>query len=57
MSSYEQRVEQTDPKYQYLLVAAEPYETIGFKIPNVEIDFSQGKFYEAWDKEQKKYTL
>ena len=51
MSSYEQRVEKPDPKYQYLLVGAEPYETIGFKIPNIEIDFSEGKYFEAWDKE------
>ena len=57
MSAYEQRIEKPDPKYQYLLVAAEPYETIGFKIPNIEIDFSEGRYFEAWDKEQKRYTL
>lgn len=57
MSAYEQRVEKPDEKYQYLLVAAEPYEVVGFKIPNVEIDFSEGKYFEAWDKEQKRYTL
>jgi splicing factor 3A subunit 2 len=38
-------------------VAAEPYETVAFKIPNIEIDFGTGKFFESWDKEQKKYTL
>ncbi|GMI11080.1 hypothetical protein TrRE_jg7470, partial [Triparma retinervis] len=38
MSSYEQRVEAPDPKYQYLLFAAEPYETVAFKIPNEPID-------------------
>ena len=57
MSAFEQRVEKPDHKYQYLLVAAEPYETVGFKIPNIEIDFSEGKYFEAWDKEQKRYTL
>ena len=57
MSSYEQRIEKPDHKYQYLLVAAEPYETIGFKIPNIEIDFSEGKYFEAWDREQQRYTL
>ena len=51
MSSFEQRVEKPNGKYQYLLVAAEPYETVGFKIPNIEIDFSEGKYFEAWDKE------
>jgi splicing factor 3A subunit 2 len=34
MSAYEQRVEVADPRWQYLLFAAEPYETIAFKIPN-----------------------
>ena len=57
MSSFQQRVEKPDAKFQYLLVAAEPYETIGFKIPNIQVDFAEGKYFEAWDKEQKKYTL
>ena len=57
MSSYEQKVEAADEKYQYLLFAAEPYETIAFKIPNMEIDFSEGKYFDAWDKDKRKYTL
>ena len=57
MSSFEQHVEKPDNKYQYLLIAAEPYETIGFKIPNIEIDFADGKYFESWEKEHKKYTL
>ena len=57
MSSYEQKQEAPDEKYQYLLFAAEPYETIAFKIPNMEIDFSDGKYYDAWDKDKRKYTL
>lgn len=32
MSAYEQRVEPPDRKWQYLLFAAEPYETIAFKV-------------------------
>ena len=32
MSAYEQRVEPPDKKWQYLLFAAEPYETISFKV-------------------------
>ena len=35
MSSYEQKVEQPDMQYQYLLFAAEPYETIAFKAPGM----------------------
>lgn len=34
MSAYEQKVEPVDKKFQYILVAAEPYETIAFKVPN-----------------------
>lgn len=32
MSAYEQKVEPPDRKWQYLLFAAEPYETISFKV-------------------------
>ena len=32
MSAYEQRMEPPDKKWQYLLFAAEPYETISFKV-------------------------
>ena len=57
MSSYEQRVETWDKKYQYILFAAEPYESIGFKVPNVEIDKSSSKFYADWNSETKSYTV
>jgi len=59
MSSFEQRVEAPDKNYQYLLFAAEPYETIGFKIPNREIerDTATGKFYYNWDREKRAFTL
>ena len=32
MSAYEQRIEPPDKSWQYLLFAAEPYETIAFKV-------------------------
>lgn len=38
MSAYEQRVEPPDRKWQYILFAAEPYETIAFKVPSREVD-------------------
>ena len=57
MSSFEQKVEKPDPNYQYMLVAAEPYETVAFKIPNLQIDFGEGKHFEAWDKGTRKYSL
>ena len=57
MGAYEQRVERADKNYQYLLVAAEPYETIGFKIPADEIDKSPGKFYTNWDPAKQVFTV
>lgn len=58
MSAYEQRVETPpDRNYQYLLLAAEPYETVAFKIPNDEVDRDQEKFITNWDREKKKFTL
>jgi len=57
MSAFEQRVEQTDTNYQYILFAAEPYETVAFKIPNKKVDKSADKFLSHWDEEKKTYTL
>ncbi|XP_076913999.1 uncharacterized protein LOC143572835 [Bidens hawaiensis] len=57
MSSYEQRVESFDKRYQYLLFAAEPYETIAFKVPSTEIDKSTPKFFSHWDPDSKMFTL
>jgi len=57
MSAYEQRVEAPDKRYQYVLFAAEPYETIGFKVPNRDIDKSPGKFFTKWDPVTKNFTL
>lgn len=39
MSAYEQRVEPPDRKWQYLLFAAEPYETIAFKVCRIRMNF------------------
>ncbi|XP_042484577.1 splicing factor 3A subunit 2-like [Macadamia integrifolia] len=49
MSSFEQRVQSCDKRYQYLLFAAEPYEIIAFKVPSTEIDKSTPKFFSHWD--------
>ncbi|MQL79810.1 hypothetical protein Taro_012261 [Colocasia esculenta] len=57
MSSYEQRVESFDRRYQYLLFAAEPYEIISFKVPSTEIDKSTPKFFSHWDPDLKTYML
>ncbi|EKX42394.1 hypothetical protein GUITHDRAFT_159853 [Guillardia theta CCMP2712] len=57
MSAYEQRVEPADKNYQYILVAADPYETIAFKVPNQEIDNSPSKFFTNWDFDTKTFTM
>lgn len=42
MSSFEQKQEPADRAFQYLVVAAEPYETIAFKIQSKEIARQDG---------------
>lgn len=58
MSAFEQKVDlPPDKNYQYLLFAADPYETIAFKIPNKPIDKSEGKFWTSWEKDKLLFTL
>lgn len=57
MSAFEQKREKPNGKYQYLLFAAEPYETVAFRIPNQPIDKDEGKFYTNWDKNSLNFTL
>jgi len=57
MSAYEQKVETPSPDHHYLLVAAEPYETICFKVPNMEMDKENKKWFESWDRQKKVFTF
>lgn len=57
MSAFEQKIEKPDKNYQYLLFAADPYETIAFKIPSLKIDKSENQFLTFWDKEKKIFKL
>lgn len=57
MSAFEQKVEKPDDKFQFILFAAEPYETIAFKIPNKEIDRSLDRFFTHWDDDTNTFTL
>jgi len=64
MSSFEQKVEPSDKNYQYILFAAEPYETIAFKVPNRDIEKNVGpqvpgesKFWTKWDEDTKTFSL
>ncbi|XP_020352578.1 splicing factor 3A subunit 2 [Oncorhynchus kisutch] len=57
MSAYEQRIEPPDRRWQYLLLAAEPYETIAFKVPSREIDKGESRFWTHWNKDTKQFFL
>ncbi|KAI0982464.1 hypothetical protein GJ496_000388 [Pomphorhynchus laevis] len=57
MSAYEQRVEPPDRRWQYLLFAAEPYETIAFKVPSRELDKDPEKFWTFWNKHTLQFFL
>uniref|UniRef100_A0A2K5EX74 U1-type domain-containing protein n=1 Tax=Aotus nancymaae TaxID=37293 RepID=A0A2K5EX74_AOTNA len=53
MSAYEQRIELPDRRWQYLLMAVEPYETIAFKVPSREIDKTKQFFLQFHFKMEK----
>lgn len=57
VSAFSQRVEDPDKNFQYLLVAAEPYETCGFKIPARELDKREGRVFDYWDQDAKEYWV
>lgn len=57
MSAFSQRVEEPDKNFQYLLVAAEPYETCGFKIPARELDKREDRQFEFWDPDAKEFWV
>ena len=58
MSAFEQKVDDPpDKNYQYLLVAAEPYETCGFKLQAREIDRREGKFWTWFDEDSKEFYV
>lgn len=57
MSAYEQKIEPPDRRWQYLLFAAEPYETISFKVPSREVEKHDSKFWTHWNKDTKQFFL
>ncbi|XP_056636719.1 splicing factor 3A subunit 2 [Diorhabda carinulata] len=57
MSAYEQKIEPPDRKWQYLLFASEPYETIAFKVPSREVEKTDSKFWTHWNKDTKQFFL
>ncbi|KAL1625255.1 CWF complex protein sap62 [Diplodia seriata] len=57
MSAFEQKVEEPDKSFQYLLVAAEPYETCGFKLQAREIDRRENRYWTWYDEDQKEFWV
>ncbi|KAI5293342.1 hypothetical protein KEM52_005631 [Ascosphaera acerosa] len=58
MSAFEQKVDEPpDKNYQYLLVAAEPYQTCGFKLQAREIDRSEDKYWTWFDRDSKEFFI
>ena len=58
MGAFEQKVEDPpDKAYQYLLVAAEPYETCAFKLQAREIDRREGRFWTWFDEDRKEFWV
>jgi splicing factor 3A subunit 2 len=57
MSAVEQKVEPVDLNYQYVLFAAEPYNTIAFKVPSKEVDRTEGKFISDWNAHAKIFSV
>jgi len=61
MSAWEQRKEPPNKAFQYLIVAAEPYETIAFRIPAREIEDEADDAgywnWSHWDPDTKQYSF
>lgn len=57
MSAYEQKVEEPDKDYQFMLVYAEPYEICGFKLQAREVDRTSGRFWSWFDEDQKEFWI
>lgn len=55
MSTWEQKIEQADKRFQYLIIAAEPYESVAFKIQSREVDRREGKLWTHWDRKSPTY--
>jgi splicing factor 3A subunit 2 len=55
MSTFEQKIEPPDPRYQFVVFAAQPYTTVAFKIPNMPI--IQDQIIEEWKPSEHLYTF
>lgn len=56
MTPYEIK-EGDDQKCQYLVVSAEPYSNVAFKIPGNSLDISDDRLWDYWDQDNKEYCI
>lgn len=57
LSAYWQKINPPDRCWQYLLMAAVPYDTIAFKVLSREIDKAKGNFCTHWYWKTKPFFL
>jgi splicing factor 3A subunit 2 len=57
MSAFEQRVETADRAWQYVVFACDPYENIGFKIPNAPIDRGEERIVTQYEAETGRFSV
>ncbi|KAJ6171098.1 Splicing factor 3A subunit 2 [Penicillium chermesinum] len=57
MSAFEQKLETPDKDYQYLIFAAEPYQSFAFKLQSKEIDRRDGQYWTWFDEDSKNFWL
>jgi splicing factor 3A subunit 2 len=57
MSALEQKVEPANLKYQYVLFAAEPYNTLAFKVPSHPVDKGDGMVLSNWNADTKTFVF
>lgn len=57
MNAFTQRVEEPDKNFQYVLVAADPYETVAFKVPARELDKHDGRQFSFWDPDAREFWI
>ncbi|KAL9050321.1 MAG: hypothetical protein Q9162_006709 [Coniocarpon cinnabarinum] len=55
MSAWEQKIEEPDKSYQYLLVAAEPYETCAFKLEARDVE--RERQWDWFDEDSKEFWV
>ena len=57
LSAYEQHAETPDNNFMWLVVAAEPYKSVAFKLPRKDVDASSDKTVEFFEPDNKNYWL